>query len=515
MRAIQQAVIALALLVMLPAAIAAQGVQTGELSGVVSSNDGLSMPGATVTIQMPAIQGTRTAVTDANGSYVVRALPPGTYKVTFEMAGLATEAETRRRARPADRRRTPTLAVAGVAENVTVDGRREHRRADVPDRRRQLQTRDDQRPADGPHAVTDRRAGAGPDREHAERRTGHDLRRLRLRQRVHDQRRRRQRQPVRHAAQRLHRGRDPADAGADVRHLGRVRPLLRRRHQHGHQERRQHVLRQLPQQPPNNAVDGRDAAREGGGHRTARQAEQNYEATFGGPILRDRLWFFSAGRWQDTSSAETLPETNLRSTRPTKNKRFEIKGTGTLATWPHRAGRTTSATPTDETAPAVRRLDRPQCRRAPAASRTACSSPATTACCRRSCSRTSRSRRRSEGFRGTGGTDTDIHASPFLTRGAADGVPGSLHYNGNYFDATDPEDRDNRQFAGSLSYFLSTRTRGSHDIKGGVRALHVEPDRRQLAERHRLRLRHATTCPARAARRSTRAAASSRRSCPA
>ena len=71
------------------------------------------------------------------------------------------------------------------------------------------------------------------------------------------------------------------------------------------------------------------------------------------------------------------------------------------------------------------------------------------------------------GFRNTGGTSTDILDSPFLTRGL-NGIPANQHYNAPYFDSTDPEDRNNRQFTGSLSYFLSTGRTGTHDLKGGV-----------------------------------------------
>ena len=49
----------------------------------------------------------------------------------------------------------------------------------------------------------------------------------------------------------------------------------------------------------------------------------------------------------------------------------------------------------------------------------------------------------------------------------ASGIPGGRHYNAPYFDETDPEDRNNRQVAGSLSYFLSSGRLGSHDLKGG------------------------------------------------
>src|SRR5690349_15257877 len=63
----------------------AQGVQTGIITGSVQSSDGLTLPGVTVTVTSPSLQGQRTAVTDVNGVYILRGLPAGTYTVTFDM----------------------------------------------------------------------------------------------------------------------------------------------------------------------------------------------------------------------------------------------------------------------------------------------------------------------------------------------------------------------------------------------------------------------------------------------
>src|SRR6185295_10022334 len=72
------------------------------------------------------------------------------------------------------------------------------------------------------------------------------------------------------------------------------------------------------------------------------------------------------------------------------------------------------------------------------------------------------------GFRNTGGTSTALVDSPFITRGAVTGAsPNNRHFNAPYFDATDPEDRNNEQYAGSLSYFLTRRGTGRHDLKAG------------------------------------------------
>jgi len=98
----------------------AQGVQTSVVTGTVITADGATLPGATVTVQSPALQGVQTAETDVNGVYVIRGLPPGKYTVTFEMSGMATikkEADVSLgRTVTVD----TTMALSGVSENVTV-----------------------------------------------------------------------------------------------------------------------------------------------------------------------------------------------------------------------------------------------------------------------------------------------------------------------------------------------------------------------------------------------------------
>src|SRR3989449_6804683 len=66
---------------------AAQGSPTGTISGHVADPDGSAVPGATVPAASPALQGVRTAVTSANGDYIIPFLPAGDYDVTFELQG--------------------------------------------------------------------------------------------------------------------------------------------------------------------------------------------------------------------------------------------------------------------------------------------------------------------------------------------------------------------------------------------------------------------------------------------
>ena len=56
--------------------------------------DGNPLPGVTVTISAPQMQGTRTAVTDVNGNYNFTAIPPGQYTVRFEMESMQTVTRT-------------------------------------------------------------------------------------------------------------------------------------------------------------------------------------------------------------------------------------------------------------------------------------------------------------------------------------------------------------------------------------------------------------------------------------
>jgi len=62
---------------------------TGNLTGTVRI-DGSPMPGVLVTVSGPALQGVRTATSDANGVYTIGALPPGDYTVTYELINFQT-----------------------------------------------------------------------------------------------------------------------------------------------------------------------------------------------------------------------------------------------------------------------------------------------------------------------------------------------------------------------------------------------------------------------------------------
>jgi len=77
-------------LLLLPALVWAQA-ETGAIAGVVRDTSGAVMPGVTVEAASPAlIEKVRTVVSDGQGLYRIVELRPGTYTVTFTLAGFST-----------------------------------------------------------------------------------------------------------------------------------------------------------------------------------------------------------------------------------------------------------------------------------------------------------------------------------------------------------------------------------------------------------------------------------------
>jgi Tfp pilus assembly protein PilW len=82
----------LALLALVPAiAIGQTTINTGALTGVVRDTSGGVLPGVTVTVSSPNLQGMRSAVTDGQGIYVVPLLPPGKYHAEYALSGVKSE----------------------------------------------------------------------------------------------------------------------------------------------------------------------------------------------------------------------------------------------------------------------------------------------------------------------------------------------------------------------------------------------------------------------------------------
>ena len=96
----------------------------GTVAGVVRDASGAVLPGVTVEAASPAlIEKVRTAVSDGNGQYRVVNLPPGVYSVTFSLPGFST---VKRDALEVSVNFTSTvdaeMRVGSVEETITVTG---------------------------------------------------------------------------------------------------------------------------------------------------------------------------------------------------------------------------------------------------------------------------------------------------------------------------------------------------------------------------------------------------------
>ncbi|MEP7116145.1 MAG: TonB-dependent receptor, partial [Acidobacteriota bacterium] len=105
-----------------PAAVLAQS--SSGIAGVVRDSSGGVLPGATIEVASPAlIEGTRTAVSGSNGQFQVTDLRPGDYTVTFTLAGFKT---VRREGIRLGASFTATvnveLSVGQLEETITVSG---------------------------------------------------------------------------------------------------------------------------------------------------------------------------------------------------------------------------------------------------------------------------------------------------------------------------------------------------------------------------------------------------------
>jgi hypothetical protein len=166
-----------------------------------------------------------------------------------------------------------------------------------------------------------------------------------------------------------------------------------------------------------------------------------HEGTFGGPISRDRLWFFSAGRYQRDPTPNTFVQTGGSYTRVDTIKRGELKLTGTFAPNQTLSGDFTTNTTVQKDRPSL--------------NASFSLAPSTLVTERipnnlfvttyngvlgQKFFATLQYSQKKFKFEDAGGTKTEITASPFRTRGVVAGVPPSLHYAAPFFSSLDPED---------------------------------------------------------------------------
>ena len=93
---------------------------TARLEGIVTDNSGAPVPGATVTATNAGTSLSRVDVTDRNGAYTIPALPVGDYRVSVELSGFRPELSPVRLTVGQVARMDFRLRLGGLSEAVTV-----------------------------------------------------------------------------------------------------------------------------------------------------------------------------------------------------------------------------------------------------------------------------------------------------------------------------------------------------------------------------------------------------------
>ena len=439
----------------------AQGVQTGTIRGTVKDQQGLAMPGVTVTISSPAMMGPRVVVTGVDGSFTAQSLPPGSYGVKYELQGFGTASDTVAVPLGGVVESIVTLRAAGVTEQVQVTAQKpapiatpvigenfKHEEIEALATPRTLQGVAQLSPGltenspnqgqvviNGAFAfdnvfmlngvdVNDNLFGSPQD--------------LFIEDAIQE-------------TQVLTSG-ISAEYG---RFTGGVVNAITKSGGNAFSGSFRTNFSN-----PSWSTETPFALEKGNLNES--QLSETYEGTFGGPLAKDKLWFFGAGRWSSLPTSEPLPVTNTPHVSTAKNRRAEVKLTGTAARnhtiqggYLNNHTANENITPghfdfTLDSASLLANEEEPNWYYFTNYHGTL----------RNNLLIEAQFSERKFSFLNAGGSDTNVLNSPFITLNQELG-----QYNAPYFDATDPEERNNRQFTGNVTYFMDKA--GHHQVKGG------------------------------------------------
>jgi outer membrane receptor protein involved in Fe transport len=105
------------------AAAATAQTTNGTISGHVVDDQGLALPGVTVNASSPNMQGVRTIISSENGDYILTLLPSGVYTITFELSGFQMVQKTVSLAPTQNLPLDARMGPAAISETVNVVGR--------------------------------------------------------------------------------------------------------------------------------------------------------------------------------------------------------------------------------------------------------------------------------------------------------------------------------------------------------------------------------------------------------
>ena len=308
----------------------AQGVQTGSIRGTVRDQQSLAVPGVTVTATSAALQGPRSTTTDGAGTFSLVALPPGQYQVSFELAGFGTVTQTTTVALGREVDQAVTLRPGAVTETVEVVAETPAPIASpvigVNIRKDEIDSLATPRTIQGiatlSPALTERSPNANQviingafAFDNVFMINGVDVndnlfatpQNLFIEDAIEE-------------TQVLTSG-ISAEYGRFTG--GVINAITRSGSNTFSGSWRMSMINpawtdETPFQKDRNQTNPDLLSR-------------THEGTFGGPILRDRLWFFAAGRLQSSETNSVLPQTGINVVREDSSKRSEIKLTGTVA----------------------------------------------------------------------------------------------------------------------------------------------------------------------------------------
>jgi hypothetical protein len=452
-----------AVLVCLGASAAfAQGQQYGTLSGHVSSADGLPLPGVSITVSSDALQGTRTGTTDINGVYSLPGLAPGQYVVRFELHGMTS---VERRAAVSlgglavvDQQ----LTLAPIQESVNVRGatpspitshgtvslslsdvqrlpvgRTSFLMAELTPGLTDNTPNGSQVTISGAFAYDNLFLMNGVDINDNVLGTPNNV-------------------FIEDAIQEV----QVLTSGISAeygRFGGGIVNVITRSGGNA-------LSGGFRANLSNPSWSAETPVEKSAGTSRVSKLSPTFEATAGGPIRRDRVWFFGGLRAERTTTQSAFAQTRIPFTSTNENTRYEGKVTGALL-----PGHTVQGTLIDNRTnlrqPSLGASIDPATLTTPSTPNRIFAATWRGVLGARTFAEAQFSHK-SWRLENAGGSSAAIVDSPFLTRGVS-GVPANLQFNGPYFDSSDPEERNNRQLTASVSQMLSSRRAGTHEVKGG------------------------------------------------